>query len=297
PRKGYFVAVFDDITKRKKYEDALRVSEEKYRQLYESSRDAIMTLKPPTWRFTAGNPAAVRMFGCKNESQFVALTPYEFSPKYQPDGKTSNQKAIEMINKAMKEGSNFFEWTHRTLKGEDFYATVLLTRIELKNGMQSLQATVRNITTQKLAQEKVRQLALFLDENPDPVLRVDRSNTIVYANDASKGLLKMLKCAIGKKVPKFCNPMIKKAFKTREKKTTEVQVEDNIFQLIIIPLPDKDFVYLYVQDITEQKFAEEKLQKAYESLKKKTEELERFSKFTVGRELRMIELKKKLRER
>jgi PAS domain-containing protein len=36
-----------DITERKKAEEKLRASEDKYRHLFESSRDAIMTLEPP----------------------------------------------------------------------------------------------------------------------------------------------------------------------------------------------------------------------------------------------------------
>ena len=40
-------------TNHQQIENALKESEEKFRILYESSRDAIMTLAPPTWRFTA----------------------------------------------------------------------------------------------------------------------------------------------------------------------------------------------------------------------------------------------------
>ena len=29
-----------------------------------------MTLEPPSWRFTSGNPATVKMFGAKNEEDF-----------------------------------------------------------------------------------------------------------------------------------------------------------------------------------------------------------------------------------
>jgi len=36
-------------------------AEEKYKILYETSSDAIMTLAPPSWKFTAGNPATVKM--------------------------------------------------------------------------------------------------------------------------------------------------------------------------------------------------------------------------------------------
>ncbi len=78
------------------------------------------------------------------------------SPKTQPDGQLSADKAKQMIMKAMKEGSNFFEWTHMRYRGEDFPATVLLTRIE-RDGKQFLQATVRDITEQKKSEEKLKK--------------------------------------------------------------------------------------------------------------------------------------------
>jgi len=39
---------------------------EKYQALYESSKDAIMTLSPPDWKFTAGNPRKNSSNQCLN---------------------------------------------------------------------------------------------------------------------------------------------------------------------------------------------------------------------------------------
>jgi PAS domain S-box-containing protein len=150
------IHVVRDITERKRAEEALKASEEKHRILFESSRDAIMTLAPPSWRFTAGNPATVEMFAAGDEAAFVALEPWELSPEFQPDGRLSSEKAVEMIQAAMVNESHLFEWTHRRLKGESFPATVLLTRMEIR-GQALLQATVRDITRQKRADEELRQ--------------------------------------------------------------------------------------------------------------------------------------------
>ena len=148
PRPGQFVTILADVTERKKTEDELRGSEAKYRSLFTSSRDALMTLAPPLWRFTSGNPATLALFGAKTEEEFEACTPGDLSPALQPDGRSSAEKAAEMISKVLREGSCFFEWTHKRLNGTEFQATVLLTRCEL-NGAEFLQATVRDITEHK----------------------------------------------------------------------------------------------------------------------------------------------------
>lgn len=125
----------------------LRESEEKHRTLFDSSADAIMTLAPPAWKFTSGNPSTIKMFALEDESEFISRAPWHYSPEHQPNGQLSVDQALAMIETAMQQGSHFFEWTHRRLSGEDFPATVLLTRIELA-GQSLLQATVRDMTEQ-----------------------------------------------------------------------------------------------------------------------------------------------------
>jgi len=147
---------FRDITARKKAEAALRESEQKYRGLFESSRDAIMTLEPPSWKFTSGNIATVEMYRTKNEEEFVSHGPWELSPERQPDGRISAEKSREMIEIAMRDGVHFFEWTHKRTDGEEFPATVLLSRIEAA-GKAFLQATVRDITQQKRTEEALQK--------------------------------------------------------------------------------------------------------------------------------------------
>lgn len=154
---------FSDKTEQKKVEKKQREDEEKYRSLFETSKDAVMILEPPEWAFTAGNPATIEMFMCKSEADFASKLPWELSPEYQPDGQISAIKAKEMINNAIENGSNYFEWVHRRLNGEDFPATVLLSRINLK-GKTLLQATVRDITGRKQVEEELRIHRFHLEE-------------------------------------------------------------------------------------------------------------------------------------
>ena len=143
-----------DITGQKLAQEALRESEVKYRTLYDTSRDAIMLVTAQEG-FISGNPAAIKLFGCENEEQFVTRHPGDLSPAYQPDGVASAVKVGEMMALAMETGSHFFEWMHQRVDGTEFPATVLLTRMTLE-GRDVLQATVRDITAQRQVAETLR---------------------------------------------------------------------------------------------------------------------------------------------
>lgn len=177
-----------DITERRKNEAELRESEERHRVLFESSREAIMTLAPPTWKFTSANPAALRLFGAQDRAEFVSVLPSDVSPVFQPDGRPSAVTAKEMIESAMEEGSRFFEWTHKRLNGEEFLATVLLTRIVI-GGKASLQATVRDITEQRRSEEALRasekRFRTTLDNMLEGCQIIDREWRYVYLNDTA----------------------------------------------------------------------------------------------------------------
>jgi PAS domain S-box-containing protein len=144
------------IAERQQAEQTLRDIETRHRILFESSPDAVMTLAPPSWKFTSCNPAAVKMFNLKDEAESATLSPWELFPEVQPDGRPSAERAAEIIETAMREGSQFFEWTNRRLNGEEFPATVLLTRMELA-GQAMLQARVRDISVQKREEEALRE--------------------------------------------------------------------------------------------------------------------------------------------
>jgi len=150
------VAIVRDTTYRRRTEEALRESEIMYRTIFDSSRDAVMTLTPEEG-FFSGNAATVELFGCQDEAEFTSCGPADHSPERQPDNTLSTVKAQKMMAIAMKEGSHFFEWTHKRRDGSEFPATVLLTRVDL--GYRTfLQATVRDITEQKKAEAALKKM-------------------------------------------------------------------------------------------------------------------------------------------
>lgn len=111
--------------------------------LFELSPDAIMLLDEKG--FTRCNAAKLKMFGCSKPADFIGKHAPQFSPLVQPDRNESMLFAKEMIAKALKNGSNRFEWQHSRLDGTMFPAEVSLIAFE-KNGSRVLQATVRDLS-------------------------------------------------------------------------------------------------------------------------------------------------------
>ena len=152
-----------DITELELAEVKRLEGEKKFRLLFENSRDALMTVAAPSWKFTSANRATLKMFGAANRAEFIGLTPWDVSPVLQPDGQASSEKALEMIETAIQKGSNFFEWTHRRLDGRTFPTEVLLSRLE-DDDQINLQATVRDITERKRLEKEILGWRNEMDE-------------------------------------------------------------------------------------------------------------------------------------
>jgi len=160
--KDLRITVIRDIDEQVKAKNKLVESEMKFKTLYSSSQDAIMMLSPEDG-FFAGNEASIKLFGCKDEKEFIDQEPASLSPLNQPDNSLSSEKAKKMMALALKKGSHFFEWKHKRMDGSEFYATVLLTKMQFLSN-KVLQATVRDTTHQKQAEEELKNHRNHLEE-------------------------------------------------------------------------------------------------------------------------------------
>jgi PAS domain S-box-containing protein len=230
-----------DIANRKKSERILKESEERYRRLFNSSKDAIMTLTPPDWKFTSGNSAIMEMFKTKNIKEFIKLHPLDVSPEKQPDGTSSAEKARIEIQKAMKNGSNFFEWTHKRLDGGNFLATVLLTKVDLAD-RSFLQATVRDITERKKAEKALREseekYKELINNQGEGFGVVDTDEQFKFVNPAAENIFGVQPGKlVGRNIKDFVNP---EQFKLVQKETQKRKKgKKSVYELEVIR-PDKE---------------------------------------------------------
>jgi PAS domain S-box-containing protein len=169
-----------DITDRKLAQEKLSQSEKRYRSFFYGSKDALLVLDFHTRKFIAVNEQAVTLFCADSHSQMLQLGPAKLSPEFQENGLPSADLSVKMMEKAIWEGSHFFEWKHKRLNGELFDASVLLTAFEM-DGQTLMQTTVRDITESKLAAEKIKQSETKLKELNKSLLDANQTKDKLFS--------------------------------------------------------------------------------------------------------------------
>ncbi len=122
-----------------------------------------------------------------------------------------------------------------------------------------LYAFGRDVSSERDAKTKTRAMAKFTLENPNPIMRVGPNGIIEFANESTHRLLKRLDARYELRVPKVWRPAFQEALDSQTSGELEVDVKDRVFRFVITPITDADYVYVFGQDVTERKCAEEAL--------------------------------------
>jgi PAS domain S-box-containing protein len=115
------------------------------------------------------------------------------------------------------------------------------------------------------ANKQLEDLARFPLENPNPVLRVDKHGSIMFANLACS-MLDFLKCQTGQLLPHRYRQIVTNALNTDSHKIIEVDSKERIFRLDIVPISKAGYVNIYGLDITELKQTEKALKESQNDL-------------------------------
>jgi PAS domain S-box-containing protein len=131
-----------------------RESDAQFMAVLYASSDAILLIEDG--KFVDCNEATVRMLGYHDKKEMLMTHPSELSPPKQPDGRSSGEKAEEMIATVLKRGVFHFEWMHRKANGEDFLVQVTLTAILGSRGNR-LHCVWRDMTQERRREEALRE--------------------------------------------------------------------------------------------------------------------------------------------
>ena len=124
-----------------------------FRTLFENSVDAQFLSEGDI--FIDCNDAALQMMGCSQKDDIVGHQVGESSPRTQPDGRPSVDKAKHMLAATMAKGGHHFDWVHRRRDGTHFPSEVSLTALQL-NGRLLVHAVVRDVTNREGSQRALR---------------------------------------------------------------------------------------------------------------------------------------------
>ena len=147
---GMLVAFLHDISGFKRTQQALQESQKKFMDVLYTAKDALLLIDGE--KFVDCNEATAVMLGYPTRKEFLMTHPSELSPPNQPDGKSSFDKANEMMETAFRLGFHRFEWIHRKANGEDFPVEVSLTPIVM-HGRNILHCLWRDMSENKKSEE------------------------------------------------------------------------------------------------------------------------------------------------
>jgi PAS domain S-box-containing protein len=141
-----------DVTDRKQMEDALRLSEQSYRQIFDAVNDMIVVHDAANGEIVDCNQKMADNFGCSMEEARAAGLEIVCSgePPY------TRENAVGLVKKSMREGPQIFEWPCQRKSGELFWVEVKLKPAVI-GGFQRVLAVVRDITERKMAAEALQE--------------------------------------------------------------------------------------------------------------------------------------------
>jgi PAS domain S-box-containing protein len=145
------LAVIRDITDRKQAEDKVRVSEIRYRRIFEAAQDGVLLLDPNTCKITDANPFMTELLSYSHD-ELVGKELYEI-------GLLKDEVAsLEMFRKLKSEHQVRYENLPLQNQGGRHQEVEVVANLYDENGRAVIQCNIRDITERKRTEERNKLL-------------------------------------------------------------------------------------------------------------------------------------------
>ncbi|MDB5309790.1 MAG: Blue-light-activated protein [Gemmataceae bacterium] len=145
-RAGAVGRVSVDVTEKKRAEELVRRSEERYRPLFDSNPHPMWVTDPATIRFLAVNDAAVALYGYTRE-EFLRMGPCDLDPP---------EETGTVVGDTLPPGANGGRRQHRTKDGRAVDVEVSCGRLRY-DGADALLVLVLDVTERRRLESHLRQ--------------------------------------------------------------------------------------------------------------------------------------------
>ncbi|HEY6115425.1 MAG TPA: PAS domain S-box protein [Candidatus Dormibacteraeota bacterium] len=297
---GYLL-MSSDISEKKQAEEQLRSASQYSRSLIEASLDPLVTISPEG-RITDVNEGSIKVTGVPREK----LIGTDFSDYF-----TEPDKAREGYQQVFAKG--FVTDYPLTIRHKDGRHTDVLYNASVYKDADGkvlgVFAAARDVTAQKQASQYARSL---IEASLDPLVTISPEGKITDVNEGSikvTGVPREKLIATdfsdyfteSDKAREGYQQVFSKGFVTdypltirhRDGRHTPVLYNASVYKDVSGNVLG---VFAAARDVTAQKRAEAEVAEQRTKELERLAELERFQKLTVGRELKMIELKKEIEE-
>ena len=229
----YTYGAFIDVTNRKRAEDALKESEEKFRMIFEKGQFGL-SIADSNYQFIAANPSFCNMLGYTAE-ELLKLSFIDITPQFRLD---TDKENIE----AMKRGEmNQYKTEKQYLKkdGQLFWGSLISTPIrDKKSNVLFYINMIEDITDRKHAEEALKEsenyartLAYISKEIIAPDLSINKIANIIFdfalqLTKSKFGYVSSIDKQNGNNIGHIISEMLPNQFKLKNKKILFSKTKD-----------------------------------------------------------------------
>jgi two-component system cell cycle sensor histidine kinase/response regulator CckA len=262
---GYLLLV-NETTRRRAAEEALRQSEERYRELVQQAASIIVRIGTDG-RLRFLNEYGQRFFGLSEEDAFGRPVVGTIVPPMDSAGHDLDGMVRDLVADPDRHATVEMECMRRN--GQRVWVTWANRAVRDAQGRVAEILSVGTDMTDRIkAQEEIERVARFPAENPNPVLRVSADGRVIYSNKASRPLLEAWGVGEEDRLPGDHCQYVREAMLAGQVRQAEVEAAGRIFALWHTPVPDGDYVNIYGLDITDRRHAEEELAHQHQVLER-----------------------------